>query len=318
MKPEKMHSMEFGLDLAMFDSRLNFDITYYKTNNKNQYFSIDAPLASGYESYYINAGNIQNTGFESSISYRWDFNNDWSWKPEFNISYNDNKIKELSDKLKDGVQLGSGAGVRFMLKEGGSFGDIYGKSLKRENGTIVTNGGAPVLGEEEYLGNVNSDWHMGFGNTITYKDFNLYFLIDGSFGGNVVSMTQSYLDSFGVTEVTADARDNGGVDLGDGTMMDAQKFYEATAGKDKAVGEYVYSATNIRLRELSFGYTFRNLLGASKNLNLSFVARNLFFFYKDSPFDPALSVSTANGWQGFDSFGMPASRSYGINLKVTF
>ena len=318
MKPEKMHSMEFGLDLAMFDSRLNFDITYYKTNNKNQYFSIDAPLASGYESYYINAGNIQNTGFESSISYRWDFNSDWSWKPEFNISYNDNKIKELSDKLKDGVQLGSGAGVRFMLKEGGSFGDIYGKSLKRENGMIVTNGGAPVLGEEEYLGNVNSDWHMGFGNTITYKDFNLYFLIDGSFGGNVVSMTQSYLDSFGVTEVTADARDNGGVDLGDGTMMDAQKFYEATAGKDKAVGEYVYSATNIRLRELSLGYTFRNLLGASKNLNLSFVARNLFFFYKDSPFDPALSVSTANGWQGFDSFGMHASRSYGINLKVTF
>lgn len=318
MKPEKMHSMEFGLDLAMFDSRLNFDITYYKTNNKNQYFSIDAPLASGYESYYINAGNIQNTGFESSISYRWDFNSDWSWKPEFNISYNDNKIKELSDKLKDGVQLGSGAGVRFMLKEGGSFGDIYGKSLKRENGMIVTNGGAPVLGEEEYLGNVNSDWHMGFGNTITYKDFNLYFLIDGSFGGNVVSMTQSYLDSFGVTEVTADARDNGGVDLGDGAMMDAQKFYEATAGKDKAVGEYVYSATNIRLRELSLGYTFRNLLGASKNLNLSFVARNLFFFYKDSPFDPALSVSTANGWQGFDSFGMPASRSYGINLKVTF
>ena len=318
MKPEKMHSMEFGLDLAMFDSRLNFDITYYKTNNKNHYFSIDAPLASGYESYYINAGNIQNTGFESSISYRWDFNSDWSWKPEFNISYNDNKIKELSDKLKDGVQLGSGAGVRFMLKEGGSFGDIYGKSLKRENGMIVTNGGAPVLGEEEYLGNVNSDWHMGFGNTITYKDFNLYFLIDGSFGGNVVSMTQSYLDSFGVTEVTADARDNGGVDLGDGTMMDAQKFYEATAGKDKAVGEYVYSATNIRLRELSLGYTFRNLLGASKNLNLSFVARNLFFFYKDSPFDPALSVSTANGWQGFDSFGMPASRSYGINLKVTF
>lgn len=318
MKPEKMHSMEFGLDLSMFDSRLNFDITYYKTNNKNQYFSIDAPLGSGYESYYINAGNIQNTGFESSISYRWDFNGDWSWKPEFNISYNDNKIKELSDKLKDGVQLGSGAGVRFMLKEGGSFGDIYGKGLKRENGTVVTNEGSPVLSEEEYLGNVNSDWHMGFGNTITYKDFNLYFLIDGAFGGNVVSLTQSYLDSFGVTEVTADARDNGGVDLGNGTMMDAQRYYEATAGKDKAVGEYVYSATNIRLRELSLGYTFRNLLGASKNLNLSFVARNLFFFYKDSPFDPALSVSTANGWQGFDSFGMPASRSYGINLKVTF
>ena len=318
MKPEKLHSMEFGIDLTMFDQRMNFDITYYKTNNKNQYFSIDAPVGSGYESYYINAGNIQNQGFESSISYRWDFNKDWSWKPEFNISYNDNKIKELSDKLKDGVQMGSGAGVRFMLKEGGSFGDIYGRNLLRENGAVVTKEGAPVLGEEEYLGNVNADWHLGFGNTISYKDFNLYFLVDGSIGGNVVSMTQSYLDSFGVTEETADARDHGGVDLGNGTMMDAQKYYEATAGKDKAVGEYVYSATNFRLRELSLGYTFRNLLGASKNLNLSFVARNLFFFYKDSPFDPDLSISTNNGWKGFDSFGMPASRSFGINLKVTF
>lgn len=319
MKPEKMHSMEFGLDLSMFDYHLNFDFTYYKTNNKNQYFSIDAPFGSGYESYYINAGNIQNQGFESSISYRWDFNRDWSWKPEFNVSYNNNKIKELSDKLKDGVQIGSGGGVRFMLKEGGSFGDIYGKSLVRdENGVIATKDGAPILSEEHYLGNVNADWHLGFGNTISFKDFQLYFLIDGSIGGKVVSMTESYLDSYGVTQNTADARDHGGVDLGNGTLIDAQKFYEATAGKDKAVGEYVYSATNFRLRELSLGYTFRNLLGSSKNLSLSFIARNLFFIYKDAPFDPDLSISTNNGWKGFDSFGMPSSRSFGLNLKVTF
>ena len=319
MKPEKMHSMEFGIDLAMFNNRLNFDFTYYKTNNKNQYFQITAPYGSGYKSYYINAGNIQNQGFETSVSYHFDFGKDWSWRPEFNLSYNDNTVKELSDKLKDGVEMGSGAGVRFMLKEGGSFGDIYGRDVKRdESGKIMTDKDAVVLGDQEKLGNVNSDWHLGFGNTINYKDFQMYFLVDGSIGGNVVSMTQSYLDSYGVTEVTADARDRGGVDLGGGTMMDAQKYYESTAGKDKAIGQYVYSATNFRLRELSLGYTFRNLLGANKNLNLSFVARNLFFFYKDAPFDPDLSISTNNAWKGFDSFGMPASRSYGINLKVNF
>lgn len=319
MKPEKMHSMEFGLDLTMFDSRFNFDVTYYKTNNKNQYFTIDAPLGSGYEQYYINAGNIQNTGFEASTSYRWDFAKDWNWKTEFNISYNENKIKELDSRLKDGVQLGSGAGFRFMLKEGGSFGDIYGKKLKRnDDGSLVVEKGAPVLGDEEYLGNVNPKWQLGWGNTINYKDFTLYFLIDARIGGNTVGMTQSYLDSYGVTEDTADARDKGGIDAGDGTIIDAQKYYEASAGKDKAGGEYVYSATNFRLRELSLGYTFRNLLGASKNLNLSFVARNLFFIYKDSPHDPDMSVSTDNAWQGFETFGLPASRSYGLNLKVTF
>lgn len=319
MKPEKMHSMEFGLDLTMLDNHLNFDITYYKTNNKNQYFTIDAPLGTGYESYYINAGNIQNTGFEASASYRWDFAKDWSWKPEFNISFNDNKIKELDARLKDGVQLGSGAGFRFMLKEGGSFGDVYGRELKRDDkGNLVVEKDAPVLDNEAYLGNVNSKWQLGWGNTFTYKDFTLYFLIDGKIGGNTIGMTESYLDSYGVTRTTADARDRGGVDAGNGILIDAQKYYEASAGKDKAGGEYVYSSTNFRLRELSIGYIFRNLLGASKNLNLSLVSRNLFFIYKDSPHDPDLSVSTDNAWQGFETFGLPASRSYGINLKVTF
>ncbi len=60
------------------------------------------------------------------------------------------------------------------------------------------------------------------------------------------------------------------------------------------------------------------IAGCFQKLEFIICSSNLFFFYKDSPFDPALSVSTANGWQGFDSFGMPASRSYGINLKVTF
>jgi len=321
MKPEKMHSMEFGFDLAMLDNRLNFDFTYYKTNNKNQYFEIASPVASGYESYYINAGDIQNNGFEMSGSYRWDFADQWSWKTEANASYNKNKIKKLDDRLSDGVEIGSGAGFRFMLKEGGSFGDVYGRELQRdENGVIQTDeDGNPVIGTDQvYLGNVNAKWQLGWGNTITYKDFSFYFLIDGKIGGNTIGMTQSYLDAYGVSKVTADARDRGGVDAGNGTMINAQQFYEATAGKDKASSEYVYSQTNFRLRELSFGYTFRNLLGASKNLNISLVGRNLFFLYKDSPHDPDMSVSTHNAWQGFDIFGLPATRSYGINLKATF
>lgn len=321
MKPEKMHSMEFGLDFTAFDSRLNFDFTYYKTNNKNQYFTISSPLASGYDSYYINAGNIQNQGFEASINYRWDFAENWSWKPDFNISYNQNKIMELPEQLKSGVSLGSGAGVNFRLVEGGSYGDIYTKiAMRNPDGSFMLNeaGAVQISTDEHHVGNVNPDWQLGWGNTFTYKDFNLYFLIDGKIGGNVFSQTQSYLDAYGATAVTADARDNGGVDIGNGKMMDAQTFYKSTAGKEGAKDLYVYSATNFRLRELSLGYTFRNLLGASKNLNLSFVARNLFFLYKDAPCDPDMSVSTNNGWKGFDSFGLPSTRSYGLNLKVTF
>lgn len=321
MKPEKMHSMEFGMDLNMFNNRFNFDFTYYKTNNKNQYFEISSPLASGYESYYINAGDVQNSGFESTLGYRWTFNSDFNWHTSFNFSYNKNEIVKLDERLADGVEIGSGAGYRFMIVEGGSFGDVYGRKIKRDaNGVIeLTNDGKPIVeSEHSYLGNVNPDWNMGWGNTLNYKDFSLYLLVDGKVGGKTVGMTQSYLDSFGVTETTADARDNGGVDAGDGTMIDAQTFFESTAGKDKAGDQYIYSATNFRLREVSLGYTFRNLIANSKNLNVSLVARNLFFIYKDSPHDPDMSVSTNNAWQRFDTFGLPATRSYGVNLKMTF
>lgn len=321
MKPEKMHSMEFGFDLALLDNSINVDFTWYKSNNKNQYFEIKAPIASGYENLFINTGNIQNSGIESTISYTKSFNADWNWKTSFNMAYNDNKIKELDPRLGKYVTIGEGAGFRFILKEGGSYGDIYTRVLERdEQGVIkVDDKGIPVVSNDyHYVGNVNSKWQLGWGNTINYKDFSLYFLIDGRIGGKTVAMTQSYLDSWGVTDITATARNNGGVDRGNGQKIDAQLFYESVAGKDKAGGEYTYDATNFRLREVSLGYTFRNLLGVSKDLGVSFIARNLFFIHKSSPNDPDLSISTANGWQGFDIFGLPSTRSYGLSVKATF
>ena len=85
-----------------------------------------------------------------------------------------------------------------------------------------------------------------------------------------------------------------------------------------AVENYVYDATNIRLREVTFGYTFRNLLGAGKNLTAAIIGRNLFFFHKDAPMDPDVSAGTGNGIQGVDMFALPTSRSFGLNLKLNF
>ena len=82
------------------------------------------------------------------------------------------------------------------------------------------------------------------------------------------------------------------------------------------------SATYIRLRELSLGYTFpKRLLEKTKvfqDVQLSFVGRNLFFFHKSAPFDPDAVLSTGNDNQGIDVFGMPTTRSLGFNVKFTF
>ena len=82
----------------MFDERLDFDVTYYKTNNKNQYFEMKASAATGYSNYYFNAGDIQNSGIEFSASWRQKFNKNFTWRTNFNFSYNENKIKALDNR----------------------------------------------------------------------------------------------------------------------------------------------------------------------------------------------------------------------------
>ena len=328
LKPEKTHSFEVGFDGTFFQNRLNIALTYYKTNTKNQFFSVSAPYESGLRNRYVNAGNVQNQGFEFSAGWYQSFNDDFSWSTNFNISYNDNKIKELVDGLANGLTIASWSGAKVVLQEGGSYGDLWVRQIKRdENGKPVKNDqGQPIvlgdnIDEMKYVGNMNAKVNFGWSNSFHYKDFTFSFLIDGKFGGRVLSGTEAALDGWGVSKRSAEARDAGKVVV-DGVEFDPQAWY-TTVGSSNfnspyATEFYVYKGTNVRLREVSLGYTFRNLFGNGKNLTAALIARNLFFFYKDAPCDPDVSMGTGNGVQGVDIFNLPSSRSVGLNLKLNF
>lgn len=334
LKPEKTHSFEVGFDGEFFQHRLHVNATYYKINTKNQYFEVTLPWESGYKSQFVNAGNVQNQGFELTAGWFQDFGNEFTWSTDLNLSYNDNKIIELFDGIQDGVTVSNLGGAKVILYEGGQYGDLYVRTLKRdESGKLVTETpeGAdyqiPVNGGEQnsdlkYMGNMNSKWNMGWNNTFRYKDLTLSMLIDFRIGGKVVSMTEATLDGYGVSERTGRARDRGYV-MREGIKFSNVKAYYDVVGATSFnsvynVEDYVYDATNVRMREISLGYTFRNLFGQSKNLTLAFIARNLFFFYKDAPMDPDVSMGTGNGLQGFDVFNLPTTRSFGLNVKLNF
>ena len=334
LKPEKTHSFEVGFDGEFFQHRLHVNATYYKTNTKNQYFEVTLPWESGYKSQFVNAGNVQNQGFELTAGWFQDFGNEFTWSTDLNLSYNDNKIIELFDGIQDGVTVSNLGGAKVILYEGGQYGDLYVRTLKRdESGKLVTETpeGAdyqiPVNGGEQnsdlkYMGNMNSKWNMGWNNTFRYKDLTLSMLIDFRIGGKVVSMTEATLDGYGVSERTGRARDRGYV-MREGIKFSNVKAYYDVVGATSFnsvynVEDYVYDATNVRMREISLGYTFRNLFGQSKNLTRAFIARNLFFFYKDAPMDPDVSMGTGNGLQGFDVFNLPTTRSFGLNVKLNF
>ena len=144
------------------------------------------------------------------------------------------------------------------IKEGGSLGDIYGNTFARdEQGKIkVSDEGKPISesGNKTYLGNCNPDFLLSWANTFTYKGFSLYFLIDMRKGGDVMSLTQATLDGRGVTKATAEARDRGYVEV-DGTRFEnVEGFYSVVGDRNGISERYMYSATNIRLRELSLSY----------------------------------------------------------------
>ncbi len=329
MEPEQTTSIEAGFDGTFFQNRFNVSLTYYKTNTRNQYFVVSSPFETGLRNRYVNAGNVQNQGFEASLGWFQPFNDDFSWQTDVNLSFNDNKIVELVDGLPNGLTLSDFGGAKIILKEGGEYGDLYVRHMVYEDGKPqITADGKPVISgdptadEEFYVGNMNSKWNLSWNNTFRYKDFTLSFLIDGRIGGKVLSMTEATMDGWGVSERTGEARDNGGTVTVDGVTFDAQKYYTTVGSTSYNTAydnsQYVYNATNFRLRELSLGYTFRNLLGTGNHLTLSLIGRNLFFFYKDAPMDPDVSIGTGNGMQGIDIFSLPTSRSFGLNIKLNF
>lgn len=363
--PEKTKSFETGIESQFFHNAMNLDITYYNSAMHNSYLNISG--LNG-KTQPVNSGLIRNQGIELSVGYNWSINSDWGWKTNVNFSYNNNKIeKTYTDKYgqsKEMVQSIASGKVQVRYNKGDAYGDIYVTDFARwkedvygDNGELIHKAGDIYIAEgtgkpaingnqmyisqagkvkaekgtkfSKYAGNLNAKYQLSWSNNFRYKDFNLYILINGRIGGKVISLTEAYLDRFGVSKRTGEARlqaeANGlytadgryAMYINDGRDLVSVEDYYTTVGSSDA-SSYIYNGTNFRLRELSLGYTFRDLLGEGKNLSLSVIGRNLFFIYKDAPVDPDISVSTANGLGGIDMFNVPSTRSFGVNLKLNF
>jgi TonB-linked SusC/RagA family outer membrane protein len=338
LKPEKDNSMEFGTEWRFLDNRLSFTFTYYKTNTHNQYFPIQPVIASLFSTAFVNAGNIQNSGIEFTLGYDVIKHRHFSWTTGINGAANRNKVIDVDSKDSVNSFLLTGSdnnNYESQLTKGGEYGDIYGYTLQKNakgqlliggNGTSNSPYAPQISNTFNRLGNPNPKFQLGWSNTFTYGKFNLSFLVDGKFGGQVLSLTQSVLDQYGVSKESGDARNAGGVKVNGVTAggqtistIDAQTWYTTVGGFKGVSGNYMYSATVVRLREAALGYLLPITNGRFfKTAKLSLVGRNLLYFYKKAPFDPELTMSTGNGLSGVDLFNQPATRNVGLNLNLTF
>jgi len=336
LKPEKTNSLELGTDLKFFENRLSFSFTYYKTNTLNQYVPVSYSAPSLVSTGYVNAGNVQNNGFEFILGYDVLHGHDFGWNTSFNGAMNRNKIIDVDSK--DGINTffltNDGNGYQSELVKGGSYGDIYAPTLVyNAKGQVLLSGAgtaaSPYTPEKSstynYVGNPNPKFQLGWSNSFNYQRFSLSFLVDGKFGGQVMSITQAFMDETGVSEVSGEARADGGVKVNGVnstgqavTTVNAQSWYQTIGQRGGITGEYMYSATVVRLREADLGYTWPITNSTFKTIKLSLTGRNLIYFYKKAPFDPEIAESTGNGLSGIDVFNQPATRNVGLNLNVSF
>ncbi|MES2274662.1 MAG: SusC/RagA family TonB-linked outer membrane protein [Bacteroidota bacterium] len=351
LKPEQTKSKELGLELSFFGNRLGFDGTVYETNTFDEILPVNVSGATGYNFKYLNAGSVQNKGIELSLNGTPIKTNSFNWKVTLNFTAAKNKVtslfKDATGNEASNLQLASfqnGESLNAPLGE--SFGTIRGTDFvyDKNGNKVVGSDGQYLISDNSNvnLGNINPNWTGGINNSFTYKNLSLSFLIDIRKGGSIFSNDLAYGLADGIYPLTAYLNDlgkpvrnsltDGGGFIRPGVTESGQPNTVRVSGENYGdfgdgagllpLKEFVYDASYVKLREAVIGYslpksTLRRL-GPVKDVTFQLIGRNLWIIHKNIPYaDPEDGLSAGN-LQGIQEGSYPATRTFALNLKVTF
>jgi TonB-linked SusC/RagA family outer membrane protein len=341
LQDESTKEMEAGLEMRFAKNRLGFDFSAYNKKSINQIMSVSVSTATGYNSKFVNAGEISNKGVELSLYGEPIRTDDFNWTVNVNWSKNQNEVVSLYGDV-DRLQLASvQGGVSINAEIGQPYGSIVGYNYVYDtsgNKTIGADGYYTKSSSKEVIGNINPDWIGGISNSFRYKNFNFSFLVDIKKGGDVFSLDTWYGYATGIYANTDFVNDlgnpvrnslaNGGGIVLDGVLADgsanttrvsADNYANPWGYKHATNAEHTYDAGYVKLREVSLSYNFdATLLERLKiaKLTLTAIGKNLWIIDKSTPYsDPEAGLSSGN-IQGYQSGSYPSVKEFGLNLKV--
>jgi TonB-linked SusC/RagA family outer membrane protein len=343
LKPQITQAIELGADVRFWEDRVGLDLTWYKKNTFNQIFQPPISATSGFTSTVINAGNVQNQGWEVALKLTpLNIENGLRWDVQVNYTRNRSKIVSTGAGI-DNFFIGNDRNVTVAASPDRPFGDFRGRGFQRdpEGRIIVDAQGLPLIATQDVvIGNYLPLWQGGLNNIVTWKGFRANVLIDTRQGGDILSLSNIFASENGNASQTLAGRaewyaGTGGI-LVDGVVrnadgsfaantrfVDPEAYWRRISTQNGAVAEaFVYSATFVKLREVTLGYTFtKQQLGKLPftALNVSLVGRNLALLVSSLPgFDPDISSYNTSNVQGIESAAFPSTRSFGINLSASF
>ncbi len=345
LQPALSTEIEFGFDVRLFQNRVGIDFAYYDQQTTDDIVSQTISVASGFGSTNINIGKITNNGYEVLLTGT-PIQGPFNWDVSLNFSYNRNEVVSLVEGIDEIV--GEEPRTRNVFVKhivGEPYGTITGRVQATDpNGNPVYTEEGTAVPENEFvpIGLGVHPWSGGLNNAFSFKNFNMDFLLDFRAGGDIFSGTNLRMTQGGFHKQSLIGREGedplsitGVVNTGsdedpeyvpidrDLTPDEARVYWQRLGDQSNGISDYwIYDGSFIKLRQLTFGYTFsRSLLERTpfQNLSVSFVARNLWVIHKNiDNVDPESAYSTNGNAQGLEYFALPAVRSYGFNLRVGF
>jgi len=351
LKWENTTQTDLGVDIGLFNDRLQFTADVYTKTTRDLLLSRELPGYTGLSSVIDNVGSVQNRGLELSISGD-PVRGQFRWNTGFNISFNRNKVLDLGglDKISYRTTMGGyGVNSNFMfLVEGEPFGQMYGYGYEgtwSEKDAATAAGYGQLPGDPKYtdlnkdgaidtkdlkvIGNAFPDYIFGWTNRLTYKNFELTFLIQGTQGNDIFNQARIRLEnpSEAVSTRILDrwTPQNQDTDIpaftDQLTRQGAGLTSKVYISGDQRLSRWVEDGSYIRLKNITVGYDLP--AGLMKKIRLTkakiFVTgANILTITKYTGYDPEVSAYTANDAQlGVDLSSYPTFKSvtFGVNLS---
>lgn len=341
LKWETSKQFDLGLDVSMFKSRVNLVMDYYHKNNENLLMIRDLPATSFFTRMRVNAGEVENYGFETSLNVHAIQKQNFIWSITANYSFNRNKIVQLDEQQE--IYMGGISGTidetTHILREGYPLGMFYGYRVdgvfkSNEEATAyldqravapneagqfkivdVNEDGIVDVNDKTFIGNPEPDFFYGLDNNFRFKDFSLNIFLQGSYGNEIYNYYRPvfYVPGKNINKHT-EVLDRWNDENPEGSVP------KVGAETSKSLSAYVEDGSYLRVRNISLSYRLPDNVSHKmklSSLTLSASLQNWFTLTNYSGYDPESSYKGSdNALQGIDWAGYPSPKSVTFSIKV--
>lgn len=337
LKPETTQTIELGTDLKFFKGKLQLDVTWYRSIQKDQIINAQLSASSGYLQTPVNAGRVRNQGLEVLLTTTLLRKKDFSWQSSINFSTFESIVTHLPESTPS-ISLASFTNISSMILEGQPYGMLVGTAFKRNAAgqKIIDDEGFPMVNETQtIIGNPNPDWLMGIHNEWQWKRFRLSALLDIRKGGDIWNGTRGVLSYLGLSAISGEQRDvqnhlfegvrttgeinTQTVDLAN-PANGMEGIYWRRYGFIGLAEEHIEDGSWIRLRNIRLAYTWTPswFWKNPSDVSIALIGHNVFLFSPYSGIDPETNLRGDSNILGWDYFNMPNEKGWSLQLNVQF